>query len=100
MSVVEESLREIDAVALDVLDVATRAQAKRKAGGRRDAYKKALRETRDIAGGDGARDLADWIQNRIRTQSAFPSARSVRKQGADICRSRGYAVPSDSWLGV
>lgn len=45
-----------------------------------------------------AATLAEWIREEIRTQESFPSARTVRKQGARICRESGHDVSTGSWL--
>lgn len=100
MSNTKTQLQQVDEVALEVLDVWTRQDAKEKAGSRRVAYQKALEETRDIAGREAAEELRQWIENKIRTDEKFPASRQVRKQGADICRSRDHPIPNDSWLGA
>lgn len=93
-------VREIDETAQDVFDLAARREAKRKAGSRRDAYEKGLREVRHVAGNDAAEELADWIQEEMRSNERFPSARDVRQQGAAICRRYGHEVSTGSWLGA
>lgn len=93
-------LREIDRTTVDVFDLASREQAKRKEGSRRRAYEKGLTEVRNIAGSEAERELADWIKNQIESKERFPSARTVRKQGASLCRSRGHEISSGSWLGA
>lgn len=95
-----ELLREIDAVAADVFDLADRERARERAGSRREAYEKGLRTVRDVAGKPQARELAEWIQAEMREREAFPSAREVRKQGARICRESGHEVSTGSWLGA
>lgn len=100
MSYVRDRVREIDAVAQEVFDVNTRREAKETAGSRRKAYKKGIQEVTDIAGKREAEALAEWIESEIRSRERFPSAREVRKQGADICRQRGYEVSTGSWLGA
>lgn len=100
MSKTEQQLRQIDEVAVEILDVSTRQDAKEKAGSRRDAYGKALEEVREIAGRDAADDLREWIEEQIRTEGKYPSSRAVRKRGAEICRSMDHSIPDDSWLGA
>ncbi|MGZ0745951.1 hypothetical protein [Haloparvum sp. AD34] len=100
MSKTEQQLREIDAIAVEVLDVSTRQDAKEKAGSRREAYGKALDEVRDVAGRSAAGELLEWVQEQIRTEETFPTSREVRKQGAKICRSMDHSIPDDSWLGA
>lgn len=97
---VKDTLAEIDATTQDVFDLATREAAKRKEGSRRNAYEKGIREVRDVAGKDAAEELADWIQEEIRTRERFPTARVVRKQGARICREHGHEISTGSWLGA
>lgn len=96
----KELVREIDSTVEETFDLATRADAKRKEGARRDAYVKGIKAVRDVAGNDAARELAAWIQDEIRKKERFPSARDVRQQGADICRNRGHDVSTGSWLGA
>ena len=100
MSYARDRVRKIDAVAQDVFDVASRQQAKEKAGSRRKAYKKGIEEVKDVAGKREAETLAEWIESEIRSRERFPTAREVRKQGADICRQSGYEVSTGSWLGA
>ncbi len=98
---IEEMVREIDETAVDVFDLAARRQAKEKAGARRDAYEKGLRQVREITDDDGAaRELAEWIQEEMRSREAYPSARNVRQQGAKIVRNRGHEVSTNDWLGA
>lgn len=97
---VADWVREIDETAQDVFDLATRKDAKRKAGSRRKAYEKGLREVRHVAGNDQAQELADWITDEMRSKERFPTARDVRQQGAAICRRNGHEVSSGSWLGA
>lgn len=100
MSFVRERVREIDEAVKDVFDVSDRQDAKQKAGSRRNAYEKGIEEVKDIAGEREAETLAEWIESEIRSRERFPSAREVRKQGADICRQAGYDVSTGSWLGA
>lgn len=97
---VKETLAEIDQTTLETFDLATRRAAQKKEGSRRDAYEKGVREVRDIAGKEAAQELAEWIQEEIRTNQRFPSARTVRKRGARICRDHGHDVSTGSWLGA
>ncbi|WP_135533917.1 hypothetical protein [Halostella pelagica] len=95
---VNDALREIDAAKDGALTEA--ARRKSQYDHRRQAYKKALREARAIAGDDAARELADWIEATIRDEKQLPRAREVRQKGADICRDRGKEVSTGSWLGA
>ncbi len=98
--ITHELLREIDETTQEVFDLATRADAKRREGSRRNSYQKALEEVKDIAGRGGARALADWIQDEIRENERFPNARDVRQRGAELCRENGHEVSTGSWLGA
>lgn len=100
MTYVRDRVREIDRVVQDVFDVADRQQAKETAGSRRKAYRKGIQEVRDIAGKPQAEELAAWIEHEIRSRERFPSAREVRKQGAEIVRQSGHEVSTGSWLGA
>lgn len=97
---VSELVRDVDATAVAVFDLADRRRAKERAGSRRDAYERGFEEVRDVAGKPQARRLAEWIQSEMREREAFPSAREVRKQGAAICRESGHEVSTGSWLGA
>lgn len=97
---VKDMLAEIDRTTKEEFDLASRRAAERKEGSRRNAYRKGIREVRDIAGKDAARELTEWIQEEIRTNQRLPSARTVRKQGAKICREYGKDVSTGSWLGA
>lgn len=95
-----ELLLDIDDTTRAVFDLGTRHQAEQKEGSRRKAYERGIQEVREIAGDEHARILAAWIQTEIRTTERFPSARSVRKEGARICRDNGHEVSTGSWLGA
>lgn len=96
----EELLQSIDDATREAFDVGSRRQARQKEGSRRDAYERGLREVRRIAGNSQARDLAERIRDDIRTNERLPSARRVRKWGAEICRESGHEVSTGSWLGA
>ena len=97
---VTEWLREIDRAAMETFDVGARADAKRKAGSRRKAYERGLREVSDVAGEPQGQELADWIAAEIERREEFPSAREVRKRGAKIVRESGHEVSTGAWLGA
>lgn len=97
---VDEWLREIDETAVSVFDLAAREKVREKAGSQRKAYEKGLREVRQRAGDDAARELADWIQSEMREKERYPSARNVRQRGAKICRDRGHEISTNDWLGA
>lgn len=97
---ITEWLHRIDAAVMETFDFGARADAKRKAGSRRRAYERALRETRDVAGHSRGRELSNWIEEEIRTRERFPSAREVRKRGAGLLRQEGHQVSTGNWLGA
>jgi len=69
----------------------------------REAYEKTLRALKTIDADDddeGVRVVGDWILERIRDEGEFPGSRAVRRKGAEFCRSHGYQVRNDEWLGV
>ncbi|MBV0923383.1 hypothetical protein KTS45_04150 [Halomicroarcula limicola] len=69
----------------------------------REAYERTLRELKAIEEDDedeGVRVISDWIVERIREKERLPGSREVRRQAAKFCRSNGYTVRNDEWLGV
>ena len=50
--------------------------------------------------GEGVQAMTDWIVNRIREKETLPTSRAVRREAAKFCRSNGYQVRNDEWLGV
>ncbi|SFS10527.1 hypothetical protein SAMN05216559_3750 [Halomicrobium zhouii] len=69
----------------------------------RDAYEKTFRELAAIDADDddeGIRVIRDWIVEQIREKEKLPGSRAVRREAADFCRSNGYEVRDDEWLGV
>ncbi len=44
--------------------------------------------------------VADWVVDRIREKEKLPGSREIRRQAAKECRSRGYSVSVDDWLGI
>ncbi|MCU4801692.1 hypothetical protein OB920_15035 [Halobacteria archaeon HArc-gm2] len=72
-------------------------------GSQRDAYEKTFRELAAIDADDddeGIRVMGDWIVEQIREKEKLPGSRAVRREAADFCRSNGYEVRNDEWLGV
>lgn len=72
-------------------------------GSQRDAYVKTFRELAAIDADDddeGIRVVSDWIVERIREKEKLPGSRAVRREAARFCRSNGYEVRNDEWLGV
>ncbi|WP_435072931.1 hypothetical protein [Halorubrum sp. HHNYT27] len=69
----------------------------------RDAYERTFRTLEAIDGDDeneGIRVVADWIVEQIREKEAIPGSRDVRRRAAKFCRSNGYEIRDDEWLGV
>lgn len=67
----------------------------------REAYEKALRELRGIdADDEGVQYMTDWVVDRIHDNDKLPGSRAVRREAAKFCRTHGYQVRNDEWLGV
>ncbi len=68
-----------------------------------EGYERTFRELRAIDAVDddeGIPVVADWIVERIREKERLPGSRDVRRRAAKFCRSNGYEVRNDEWLGV
>jgi hypothetical protein len=68
-----------------------------------EAYERTLRELKAIDADDddeGVEVIADWLVERIREAETLPGSRNVRRRAAEFCRSNGYEVRNDEWLGV
>lgn len=69
----------------------------------REAYEKTFRALAAIKADDqdeGIRVAADWIVKQVHEEGDLPGSRDVRRQAAEFCRDRGYAIRNDEWLGV
>jgi len=69
----------------------------------RDAYEKTFRALKAIDADDddeGIQVVADWIVEQIHEKGALPGSRAVRRKAAKFCRSNGYSIRNDEWLGV
>jgi hypothetical protein len=69
----------------------------------REAYEKTFRSLKAIDADDddeGITVMTDWIVERIREKERIPGSRDVRREAAKFCRSNGYTVRNDEWLGV
>ena len=69
----------------------------------RDGYEQTFRELLAIDADDddeGIRAIADWIIERIHEKEKLPGSREVRREAAKFCRSNGYSVRNDEWLGI
>ena len=72
-------------------------------GSRRDAYKKTLKALAAIEADDddeGIDVITDWIVEQIDEKGKLPGSRAVRREAAKFCRSNGYEVRVDEWLGI
>jgi hypothetical protein len=72
-------------------------------GSRRETYEKTLRALASIDATDrdeGVEVVTDWILERLAETGDLPSSRSVRREAANFCRSNGYTVANDDWLGI
>ncbi|WP_324760422.1 DUF5789 family protein [Haloarcula sp. GH36] len=69
----------------------------------RKAYEKTFEELKAIDADDddeGIQAISDWITERVRDKERLPSSRAVRREAAKFCRTNGYQVRDDEWLGV
>ena len=69
----------------------------------RNAYQKTFEELEAIDAVDedeGIRVVADWIVEQIREKEKLPGSRAVRRRAAKYCRTNGYQIREDQWLGV
>jgi len=69
----------------------------------RKAYEKTFQELKAIDADDddeGIRAISDWIVERIRDKETLPTSRAVRREAAKFCRTNGYEVRNDEWLGI
>ncbi len=69
----------------------------------REGYERTFRELQAIDAVDddeGIPVVADWVVERIREKEKLPGSRDVRRRAAKFCRSNGYEVRNDEWLGV
>ncbi|WP_367175925.1 DUF5789 family protein [Haloarcula rubripromontorii] len=69
----------------------------------RDGYERTFRALQAIDADDedeGIRTVADWIIERVHENETLPKSRDVRRRASEFCRSNGYSVRSDDWLGV
>jgi uncharacterized protein YwbE len=97
---IQRRLRTIDNAAVEALDVATRLEARAKAGSQREGYERSLREIERVAGKQAAGELTEWIVEQIHTNEKFPHSKKVRNHGAKICRSQGFSMSDNDWLGA
>ncbi len=68
-----------------------------------EAYERTFRALKAIDADDddeGIEVIGDWIVEQVNEKGAFPGSRQVRKRAATFCRSNGYEVRDDEWLGA
>ena len=69
----------------------------------REAYEKTFRALKAVDADDddeGIQYIADWIVERIDEKGKLPGSRAVRREAAKFCRSNGYPIRNDEWLGI
>lgn len=67
------------------------------------AYEKTFVALKHVAPDDddeGIDVIADWILEQIETKRKLPGSRAVRREAAKFCRSNGYTVSNNDWLGI
>ncbi|WP_096389635.1 DUF5789 family protein [Halopenitus persicus] len=67
------------------------------------AYEKTFQELKAIDADDddeGIQAISDWIVKRIHDEETLPTSREVRREAAKFCRTNGYQVRNDEWLGI
>lgn len=72
-------------------------------GSQRQAYERTFQELERIDPIDedeGIGVLIDWALSEMREKGSLPGSRSMRRRAAKFCRSQGYEVRNDEWLGV
>lgn len=86
-----------------VVEAADTHQSASFGASQRDGYERTFRELQAIDADDddeGIQVIADWIIERIHKKEKLPGSRDVRRQAAKFCRSNGYSVRNDEWLGI
>ncbi|MDT3434449.1 hypothetical protein [Haloarcula sp. 1CSR25-25] len=86
-----------------IVEAADEYQSASFGASQRDGYEQTFRELKAIDADDedeGIRVIADWIIERIHDKEKLPGSRDVRRQAAKFCRSNGYSVSNDDWLGI
>jgi len=70
-------------------------------GSQYEAYERTFQELRAVdADDEGTRVITDCILDRLEDKGSLPGSRDVRREAANYCRSNGYSVRTDEWLGV
>jgi len=69
----------------------------------REAYEKTFRALQGIDVDDddaGIQFIGEWIVEQLEAKGKLSGSRGVRREAAELCRSEGYTVRNDQWLGV
>lgn len=69
----------------------------------RKAYERTFLALRAIDADDddeGLQVIGDWVIEQLREKEKLPGSRAVRREAAKFCRSNGYEVRVDTWLGI
>ncbi|MBP2251693.1 hypothetical protein J2754_002025 [Halarchaeum solikamskense] len=69
----------------------------------RKAYETTFRALGSIDADDDDEGIAvirDWVVDRVRETGDLPSSRAVRREAAEFCRTNGYQIRADEWLGI
>lgn len=86
-----------------ILEASTAAASAQLQGSQWEAYEKTLRTLARIDADDddeGIQVITDWIVERLEEKGKLPGSRAVRKRAAEFCRSNGYEIRDDQWLGA
>jgi hypothetical protein len=86
-----------------VLEASETAQGEKLSGSQYDAYRKTFLALKNIDADDddeGIQAISDWIVERVHEKEKLPGSRAVRRQAAKFCRSEGYEIRDDEWLGI
>jgi hypothetical protein len=86
-----------------VVEAADSLPNQESSGSQLDAYERTFRELKAIDADDddsGIRVIGDWLVEYIREKERLPGSRDVRREAATFCRTNGYQVRNDEWLGV
>lgn len=93
----------VAAVMKQVLEASDTLSNSELRGSQRKAYERTFQELRQIDADDddeGLQVIADWIIEKINSKEKLPSSRAVRREAATFCRSNGYEIRNDQWLGI
>jgi len=86
-----------------ILEACAEYQGAELRGSQREAYEKTLRALAAIDADDedeGIRVVTDWIVERLHETGSLPGSREVRREAASFCRSNGFEIRNDEWLGI